>query len=127
MAFSHQMSLAGLAPMYAGRSGGWCLARALYGRVVYDSIACVRMSAPADRDEPVELALTRVLGGLLHRPVGGLDLDAVVDIRLDPFLFEKHPDAVGQPELADAPVGHDQYALEPKPSRVVRDLVGRSE
>src|SRR5262245_41108465 len=41
------MSLAGFAPMYAGRSGGWCLVRALYGRVVYDSIACVRMSQPA--------------------------------------------------------------------------------
>ena len=90
-------------------------------------LARIECAAAADRDEPVELALTRVLGGLLHRPVGGLDLDAVVDIRLDPFLFEKRADAVGQPELADAPVGHDQHALEPEPSSVVRDLVGSAE
>ncbi len=92
-----------------------------------DRLAGIERAPAADRDEPVELALPRVLGRLFHRPIGGLDLDAVVDVRLDAFLLEEGANAIGQPELADVAVGDDQHALEPEPPSVVRDLVHGAE
>src|SRR4030095_7228093 len=92
-----------------------------------DRLARIERAAAADRDETVELALARVLGGFLHVPVGRLDLDAVVDVGLDAFLFQERANAIGQPELADVAVGDDQYPLEAEPAGVVGDLVHRTE
>src|SRR5262249_45807065 len=97
------------------------------GRQEVDRLARIERAPAADGDEPVELALARVLGGFLHRPVGRLDLDAVVDIGLDTLFLEEQADAVGKPELADVTVGHDQDALEAEPADVVRDLVSGAE
>ena len=51
---------------------------------------------PPTAIEPVDLLAARVLGGLLHRAIGGLDLDAVPDVGLDALLLEERAHALGE-------------------------------
>ena len=71
-------------------------------------LARVDGAAAPDRDQAVEGLGPRILGGLLHRPVGGLDLDAVVDVGLHALLLEEPAHALGQPELGQVRLGEDQ-------------------
>jgi hypothetical protein len=90
-----------------------------------DRLGGVDRRAAADRDEPVPRALgAGVLGGLVHRVVGGLDVHAVEDLGVDLVAAQVVGDALRDADRADPGIGDDQHPLDAVLAELEADLVG---